>query len=311
MGTFFLLILLILCIHLITQVFFLILLRSICHQYYQMRDLSALNGIMLFEYKNQTISGVKTMSGHSHWSTIKRKKGAADAKKGALFTRLAREITLAARSGGGDPSMNVSLELAINRARAANMPKDSIDRAIKRGTGESKDGVELEEITYEGYLGRGVSAIIECVTENRNRTVAELRHILSRSGGELASNGSVTWQFDRKAIYAVESDGKNFDKAFEAALEAGADDVTEEDGTIEIVGPIETFKAIHDSLAAAHLKVEEAGLRFVPQNEIELDLEHTISTMKTIMAIEELDDVQNIYSNLKITDEAIAAMEND
>lgn len=251
------------------------------------------------------------MSGHSHWSTIKRKKGAADAKKGALFTRLAREITLAARTGGGDPGLNVGLELAINRARASNMPKDSIERAIKRGTGESKDGVELEEITYEGYLGRGVSAIIECVTENRNRTVAELRHLLSKAGGELASNGSVTWQFDRKAIYQVAADGKNFDKAFEAALEAGADDVSEDDGYIEIVGPIDTFKSIHDSLAAAQLKVEEAGIRYIPQNEIELDLEQTISTMKAIMNLEELDDVQNVYSNLKITDEAIAAMEND
>lgn len=251
------------------------------------------------------------MSGHSHWSTIKRKKGAADAKKGALFTRLAREITLAARTGGGDPGMNVTLELAINRARSNNMPKDSIDRAIKRGTGESKDGIDLEEITYEGYLGRGVSAIIECVTENRNRTVADLRHLLSKAGGELASNGSVTWQFDRKAIYSVASDGKNFDKAFEAALEAGADDVTEEDGYIEIVGPIDTFKAIHDSLAEAKLKVEEAGIRYIPQNEIELELEQTISTMKAIMNIEELDDVQNVYSNLKITDEAVEAMEND
>ncbi len=251
------------------------------------------------------------MSGHSHWSTIKRKKGAADAKKGALFTRLAREITLAARTGGGDPGMNVTLELAINRARSNNMPKDSIDRAIKRGTGESKDGIDLEEITYEGYLGRGVSAIIECVTENRNRTVADLRHLLSKAGGELASNGSVTWQFDRKAIYSVASDGKNFEKAFEAALEAGADDVTEEDGYIEIVGPIDTFKAIHDSLAEAKLKVEEAGIRYIPQNEIELDLEQTLSTMKAIMNIEELDDVQNVYSNLKITDEAVEAMEND
>jgi len=203
------------------------------------------------------------MSGHSHWSTIKRKKGAADAKKGAVFTRLAREIALAARNGGGDPSMNVSLELAIDRARASNMPKDSIERAIKRGTGEVKDGAELLEITYEGYLGKGASCIIECVTENRNRTVADLRHILSRGGGDLASNGSVSWQFDRKAVYSVVSDGKNFDKAFEAALEAGADDVTEEDGYIEIIGPAETFKAIHDSLAKAGLKTEDAGLRLI------------------------------------------------
>ncbi len=251
------------------------------------------------------------MSGHSHWSTIKRKKGAADAKKGAMFTRLAREIALAARNGGGDPSMNVSLELAIERARASNMPKDSIERAIKRGTGDDKEGTELLEITYEGYLGKGASAIIECVTENRNRTVADLRHILSKGGGDLASNGSVTWQFDRKAIYTVKSDGKNFDKAFEAALEAGADDVTEEDGYIEIIGPAETFKAIHDSLANAGLKTEDAGLRMIPKQEIELDSDQTISVLKVISALEESDDVQNVYTNLKYTDEDFEKLEDN
>ena len=184
------------------------------------------------------------MSGHSHWSTIKRKKGAADAKKGAVFTRLAREIAMAARRGGGDPSMNVSLALAIERARASNMPKDSIERAIKRGTGEDKSESELIETTYEGYLGHGVVAIIECVTENRNRTVAELRHILTRAGGDLSESGSASWQFERKAVYSIKSDGKNFDKVFEAALEAGADDVTEEDGYIEVIGAPETFKAL-------------------------------------------------------------------
>ena len=251
------------------------------------------------------------MSGHSHWSTIKRKKGAADAKKGAVFTRLAREIALAARNGGGDPSMNVSLELAIDRARASNMPKDSIERAIKRGMGEVKDGAELLEITYEGYLGKGASCIIECVTENRNRTVADLRHILSRGGGDLASNGSVSWQFDRKAVYSVVSDGKNFDKAFEAALEAGADDVTEEDGYIEIIGPAETFKAIHDSLAKAGLKTEDAGLRLIPQQEVELDPEQTLAVLRIISALEDSDDVQNVYSNLKYTDEDLEKLEED
>lgn len=251
------------------------------------------------------------MSGHSHWSTIKRKKGAADAKKGAIFTRLAREIALAARNGGGDPSMNVSLELAIERARAGNMPKDSIERAIKRGTGDDKDGTELIEITYEGYLGRGASAVIECVTENRNRTVADLRHILSKGGGDLASNGSVSWQFDRKAIYTVKSDGKNFDKAFEAALDAGADDVTEEDGYIEIVGPADTFKAIHDSLANAGLKTEDAGVRMIPQQEIELEPDQTLAVLRVISALEESDDVQNVYTNLKYTDEDYDRLEEN
>lgn len=207
--------------------------------------------------------------------------------------------------------MNVSLYLAIERARASNMPKDSIDRAIKRGTGEDKDGAELEEITYEGYLGKGVVAMIECVTENRNRTVAELRHILTRGGGDLANNGSVSWQFDRKAIYSVKSTGKNFDKVFEAALEAGADDVLEDDGYIEIIGGVETFKAINDSLHGAGIKPEEAGLRMVPQQEMELDKEQTISLMRVIEMLEESDDVQNVYTNLKISDEALAAMEED
>lgn len=249
------------------------------------------------------------MSGHSHWSTIKRKKGAADAKKGAVFTRYAREIALAARQGGGDPTMNVSLELAIDRAKNSNMPKDSIERAIKRGTGEDKDAAELEEITYEGYLGRGTAAIIECVTENRNRTVADLRHILSKGGGDLASNGSVSWQFDRKAVYTIKSDGKNFDKAFEAALEAGADDVTEDDGFIEIVGAADTFKDIHDSLVAGKFHIEDAGLRMIPNQEVELDFDQTIAVLKVINALEENDDVQNVYSNLKFGDEHVEAIE--
>jgi len=251
------------------------------------------------------------MSGHSHWSTIKRKKGAADAKKGAVFTRLAREIALAAREGGGDPSMNVSLELAIDRARSNNMPKDSIERAIKRGTGEDKSGAELEEITYEGYLGHGIVAIIECVTENRNRTVAELRHLLTRAGGNLAENGSVSWQFDRAAVYSVKSDGKNFDKVFEAALDAGADDVNEEDGYIEIIGSISAFKAINDSLHNAGIKPDEAGLRMLPKQELELNKEQTLSILRTIEALEESDDVQNVYTNLKISEEVLSSLEED
>ena len=251
------------------------------------------------------------MSGHSHWSTIKRKKGAADAKKGAVFTRLAREIALAAREGGGDPSMNVSLYLAIDRARSSNMPKDSIERAIKRGTGEDKSGTELEELTYGGTLGQGIVAMIECVTENRNRTVAELRHILTRSGGNLADTSSISWQFDRKAVFSVKSDGKNFDKVFEAALEGGADDVSEDDGYIEIIGGVESFKTIGDSLKKFNIKPEEAGLRMVPQQELELDKDKTISILRTIEALEESDDVQNVYTNLKITEEALAILEKE
>ena len=182
------------------------------------------------------------MSGHSHWSTIKRKKGAADAKKGKIFTRIAREIVIAARDGGGDPSMNVRLGLAMDKAKAANMPKDSIERAIKRGTGEDKEGANFEEILYEGYAANGVALMIECVTENRNRTVSDLRHILSKSGGGLGEAGSVSWQFERMTYFAIPSEGNDFDAIFELAVEAGADDVQADDEIIEIIGEPGSFK---------------------------------------------------------------------
>ena len=251
------------------------------------------------------------MSGHSHWATIKRKKGAADAKKGKIFTRIAREIVLAAREGGGDPGMNVRLELAMDKAKAANMPKDSIDRAIKRGTGEDKEGVSFEEITYEGFAQSGVALMIECTTENRNRTVAEIRHILTRSGGSLGDPGSVSWQFDRMTYFAIPSENYDFDSVFEVALEAGADDINEDEGVIEIIGAPGTFGAIADQLSKANIKSEESGIRFMPKQEISLDVEHTIKVLKTIEDLEELDDVMNIYSNLDISEEALQAMEND
>ena len=191
------------------------------------------------------------MSGHSHWATIRRKKGAADAKRGQVFTRLAREIALAARSGGGDPSTNVSLELAIARARAQNMPKDNIDRAIKRGSGESREGGELEQVFYEGYANHGIALMIEVVTDNRNRAVAEIRHTLTRNGGSMAEAGSVGWQFNRVAYFSFSAEGQDQNRVFELAVEAGADDVIFDKNTIEIIGPVESFKAISDSLAIA------------------------------------------------------------
>lgn len=251
------------------------------------------------------------MSGHSHWSTIKRKKGAADAKKGAVFTRAAREIALAARTGGGDPGMNVSLYLAIERARAVNMPKDSIERAISRGTGDDKSGVELEEIIYEGYAGHGVAVMIECVTENRNRTVAEVRHILSRAGGNLAENGSVSWQFNRMAYFSIPEEGQDFDKIFELAVEAGADDVQQEEGFIEILGGLESFKSISEALKAAKIKPEEAKLRFFPKMEVDLPKEQALSVMRLIESLEDSDDIQNVYSNLNVPDEVWAELEKE
>jgi YebC/PmpR family DNA-binding regulatory protein len=249
------------------------------------------------------------MSGHSHWATIRRKKGAADAKRGQLFTRLSREIVIAAREGGGDPDTNVRLALAVQRARANNMPKDRIERAIKRGTGEDKEGNAIEEIMYEGYAPHGVALMIECVTDNRNRAVAEIRHTLSRFGGNMAENGAVSWQFDRVSYFAFPSSALSYEKAFELAVEAGADDVTEDGDTIEIIGPVSAFKSIGDQLRAANVQPEEAGLRMIPKQEIELNTQDTLQVMKVIEHLEDLDDVQNVYSNLKMTEDALAAVE--
>jgi len=249
------------------------------------------------------------MSGHSHWATIRRKKGAADAKRGQVFTRLAREIALAARVGGGDPSTNVSLELAIDRARAQNMPKDNIERAIKRGTGESREGGELEQVFYEGYANHGIALMIEVVTDNRNRAVAEIRHTLTRNGGNMAEAGSVSWQFNRAAYFSFPAEGQDQDKIFEIAVDAGAEDVIFDENTIEIIGPVDAYKSISDGLTQAGVQAEEAGLRLIPKNEIELEPDATIQVMRTIEMLEELDDVQEVFSNLTITDEAMAKLE--
>jgi YebC/PmpR family DNA-binding regulatory protein len=251
------------------------------------------------------------MSGHSKWATIKRKKGAADAKRGQVFTRLTREIVMAARDGGGDVNSNFRLRLAIEKARAQNMPKDNIDRAIKRGTGESKEGNAFEQILYEGYAGHGVACMIEVVTDNRNRSVAEIRHVLSRGGGNLGEGGSVAWQFNRIAYFSMPAANNSFDKVFELAVECGAEDVTQEEDEIEIFAPLETFKTISDRLQAEHITIDEAELRFVPTQEMEMDVDKTVSVMKILDALEELDDVQSMSSNLHITEEAMAAMENE
>ncbi|HNT23391.1 MAG TPA: YebC/PmpR family DNA-binding transcriptional regulator [Anaerolineales bacterium] len=251
------------------------------------------------------------MSGHSHWATIRRKKGAADAKRGQVFTRLAREIVLAAREGGGDPDSNVSLALAIDRARAQNMPKDNIERAIKRGTGDSKDGNTLEQVYYEGYANHGVALMIEVVTDNRNRAVAEIRHLLSRNGGNMAEAGAVGWQFNRTAYFSFPAAGQNPDKVFELAVEAGADDVNLDSETIEIFAPVEAFKEISVALNKAGIHPEEAGLRMIPTNEIELATDATLQVMRTIESLEELDDVQDVFSNLNISDAVLAKLEEE
>lgn len=251
------------------------------------------------------------MSGHSKWSTIKRKKGAEDAKRGAVFTRLAREIVMSAREGGGDPSGNVRLRLAIDKARANNMPKDSIERAIKRGTGESKDGNAFEQIYYEGYAPNGVALMIDCMTENRNRTVAELRHTLSRRGGTLGDQGSVAWQFKKVAYFSFPLEGNDFDTIFEIAAEGGAEDIQQDEESIEIFAPVESFKILLDLFTEKEIVPEDAELRMIPNQEMELSVEDTVQVLKAIEFIEELDDVQNVYSNLLITDEAMDKFEEE
>ena len=228
------------------------------------------------------------MSGHSHWATIRRKKGAQDAKRGAVFTRLA---------------------LAIEKARAGNMPKENIERAIHRGTGEDKEGGSLEEITYEGYGPHGVAIMIDCVTDNRNRAVAEVRHALTHAGGTMAEAGAVGWQFHRASYFYVPSNELSYDKAFELAVEAGADDVFEDGDMIEILGPVEAFKSISDRLQSANAQPEEAGLRLIAKQEMELRTEQTLQVMRVIETLEDLDDVQNVYHNLKLSAEAMAALE--
>jgi YebC/PmpR family DNA-binding regulatory protein len=249
------------------------------------------------------------MSGHSKWSTIKRKKGAADAKRGQVFTRLTRELVMAAREGGGDADSNFRLRLAIDRARSENMPKDNIERAIKRGTGESKDGDVMEQVFYEGYAPNGIALMIECFTENRNRTVAEVRHLLTRAGGSMGEAGSVAWQFTRMAYFAIQAKGNDFDKIFELAVEGGAEDIDSDDELIEIYAPVEVFKTISDLLRKAGIKFEEAELRMIPNQEVELNNEDAMKVLRAIDQIEELDDVQNVYSTLHISEEVMAALE--
>lgn len=249
------------------------------------------------------------MSGHSHWATIRRKKEAVDAKKGQVYTRLAREIAIAAREGGGDPGTNVRLELAIDRARAQNMPKDNIERAIKRGTGELKEGYEIEEAIYEGFAPHGIAMMIHCVTDNRNRTVAEIRHILNRYGGSMAEAGAVGWQFKRIAYFNFPLGEHNPDEVFELAVEAGADDVTFDEEWVEIIAPVDAYNEINVRLKSTGIVPDDAGLKFSPNNELELEDDEAIQVVKIIESLEELDDVQEVFSNLSISESVMAKLE--
>lgn len=245
------------------------------------------------------------MSGHSKWSTIKHKKAATDAKRGKLFTRIAKEITIAAREGGGDPDTNNKLRLILAKAKAANMTKDNIERAIKRGTGELEGG-ELFEIVYEAYGPHGVGILIESVTDNKNRAIADVRHTVNKYGGSMADAGSVAWQFTRKGYIGI-TEEVNEDELFMIAADAGADDIQYGEVT-EIFVEIDHFQAVQNALEEAGIASEESNLIYDPNNPIELEQNQALQVMNLIEKLEDLDDVQNVYSALDITDEAIAAM---
>lgn len=239
------------------------------------------------------------MSGHSKWATIKHKKGATDAKRGKIFTKLIKEITVAAKTGGGDPDANARLRKGILDAKAANMPNDTIDRAVKRGSGEL-DGVNYDEITYEGYGIGGVAVLVETMTDNRNRTVADLRHIFSKNGGNLGEAGSVAWMFDKKGYFVIEKSAKGEDELFEIAIEAGADDMQDEGEVYEIYTTPDTFETVAEALKSAGIEPQAAEISMIPQNYIALTGGDAQSMLKLYEAIDDNDDVQKVYANFDI-----------
>ncbi|MGE5602980.1 MAG: YebC/PmpR family DNA-binding transcriptional regulator [Nitrososphaerales archaeon] len=248
------------------------------------------------------------MSGHSKWATIKRKKGAADAKRGQIFTKFAREIQLAARQGA-DPNFNFRLRLIVDKAKAENMPKDNIDRAIKRGAGLDSEAGQLEEVTYEGYGPHGVALYIQTVTDNKNRTVSELRRALTRGGGALGESGSVAWLFEQKGLITVAMGPKDQDKIFELALEAGAEDVQYGDGVAEIYTLPSDLQTVRQAFIDAKYKVEDAEVIMAAKTQVSLSPADTLQVLNLIENLEELDDVFKVDSNLEISEEALAQME--
>ena len=244
------------------------------------------------------------MSGHSKWSTIKRKKGAADAKRGKIFTKLIKEITIAAREGGGDLAANPRLRLAVDNAKAANMPADNIERAIKKATGEL-EGVTYLELTYEGYASGGIAIIIEVATDNKNRTVADVRHIFSKHGGSMGETGSVAWMFDRKGMISLPSIDSTEEEIMDIALEAGAEDLQTEEGYFEIQTDLESFETVRNALVAADLKIENASLHWIAKNTVSVSGDEAEKVIKLIEAMEDNDDVQNVYSNADFDKELI------
>ena len=247
------------------------------------------------------------MSGHSKWSTIKRKKGATDAKRGQLFTKLGREIVLAAQEGG-DPAINFKLRLAIDKARTANMPKDNIERAVRRGTGAEK-GEELEEVCYEGYGPHGVALLVQVLTDNRNRAVSDVRRAFNRYGGSLGESGCVAWLFESKGYITISTNDHDPDELALLAIDAGADDVTVGSDLVEIYTRLNDFQRVKEELEKNGIALDSAEIYMIPKSLMELDAKDTMKAMVLIDALEELEDVQQVSSNLNITDEIMAKYE--
>ena len=247
------------------------------------------------------------MSGHSKWSTIKRKKGAADAKRGKIFSRIAKEISVAARIGGGDPTGNPRLRTILLAARGENMPKDNITRAIKKGTGEI-EGATYDEIRYEGYGPGGVAFIVDTLTDNKNRTVSEVRHILTKNGGSMAETNAVAWNFDQRGRIVIDAAGRDEDELFEKALEAGADDVSVSDGECEIMTEPADLHAVSAALEDMGLEAKEAKLTMLPKTTIDVDEKTAKQILRCMDMIEENEDVQDVYANFDVSDEVMAAL---
>jgi YebC/PmpR family DNA-binding regulatory protein len=246
------------------------------------------------------------MSGHSKWATIKHKKGAADAKRGKVFTRLIKELTVAARSGGGDPDMNPRLRTVIADARAANMPADNIKRAIRRGTGE-EEGVSYDEVTYEGYGPGGVAILVETLTDNRNRTVGEMRHILTRFGGNLAEANSVGWMFEKKGLVTVEKGKIEEDALMSAVLDAGADDMKDDGSAWEIISAAATHQAVVEAVKALGVEPSTSQIAMLPQNYIKLEGRPAQQMLKLMEALEDHDDTKNVWANFDVEEKEIEA----
>ena len=250
------------------------------------------------------------MSGHSKWSSIKHKKGAADAKRGKLFSKLARAIIVAAREGGPDPAGNLALQNAIEKARSYSMPKDNIERAIARGSGTSADSQAFEQITYEGYGPSGVAIIVEALTDNRNRTASEVRHVFSKFDGNLGTSGAVAWLFERRGVILVDGDRFDEDEVTLAAAEGGADDVERDGSTLQVTTSPEELTAVREALEQAGVEADSAEITMVPKTTIQLDNESAVrKTLRLIDALDELDDVSDVYSNFDIPEHLLEAVE--